>query len=126
MKRIVFILLLLLVVGCRQSQQEETGGTADLTIELLAPLQPTMDGSSEMSVRVTDAAGAPVNDASLSIKGDMTHAGMMPVLADASGGEDGLYTFPFAWTMTGDWIVTVRATLPDDTWAEQQFDLTVK
>lgn len=126
MKRVIFILFLLLVVGCRQSQQEGVTGTADLTIELLSPLQPTLDGSSEMSVRITDAAGAPVNDAALSIKGDMTHAGMVPVLAEAAGGQDGLYTFPFAWTMKGDWIVTARATMPDGAWAEQQFDLTVK
>ena len=63
---------LLLLGGCRQSQ---SGGTADLTIELISPLFPSLDGSREMSVRVIDVAGQPVNDAQVDIKGDMTHAG---------------------------------------------------
>ncbi len=113
---------LLLLGGCRQSQ---SGGTADLTIELISPLFPSLDGSGEMSVRVSDAAGQPVNDAQIDIKGDMTHAGMTPVLADTQGGADGVYSVPFTWTMAGDWVVTVRATLPDGTWTEEQFDLSV-
>ena len=113
---------LLLLGGCRQSQ---SGGTADLTIELISPLFPSLDGSREMSVRVIDVAGQPVNDAQIDIKSDMTHAGMTPVQAEAQNGIDGIYTVPFTWTMAGDWIVTVRATLPDGTWAEQQFDLSV-
>ena len=55
----------------------------------------------------------------------MTHAGMQPVLADATEEAPGSYRADFAWTMSGDWIVTVTATLPDGAVAEQQFDLSV-
>jgi hypothetical protein len=79
----------------------------------------------EMRVRVTDASGQPVNDANLNIKGDMTHAGMVPVLASTQNGVDGIYTTPFEWTMSGDWIVTIRATLLDATWDEAEFRLRV-
>ncbi len=123
-QRLLLLVLLLLgvVTGCRQSREE---ATAVLTIELISPLNPSMASSTEMSLRVTDAAGQPVNDAQLDIKGDMTHAGMVPVLASAQNGVDGVYTAPFAWTMTGDWIVTVRATLPDGSWDEAEFRLRV-
>lgn len=116
------VLILLMMVGCRQSQET---GTAVLTIELISPLNPSLASSTEMSLRITDAAGQPVNDATLDIKSDMTHAGMVPVLATTTGGADGVYTVPFAWTMTGDWIVTVRATLPDGRWQEAEFSLRV-
>ena len=57
MKRVIFlVMLLLLMVGCRQSQQEGEAGTAELTIELMEPAAPTMSGDTEMVVRVTDAA----------------------------------------------------------------------
>jgi len=126
LKRVILLIIILLfLAGCRQSQQEGGSGTAELSIELVEPTAPTLSGSTEMTVRVSDGEGTAVNNAALSIKGDMTHAGMMPVLADVDGGNNGLYTVPFAWTMTGDWIVTVRATLPDGTWSEQQFDLRV-
>lgn len=123
-RRLILLSLLLLgvVAGCRQSREQ---GTAVLTIELIAPLNPSLANDREMSLRVTDEAGQPVNDAILDIKGDMTHAGMVPVLANAQNGVGGVYTTPFVWTMTGDWIVTVRATLPDGRWDEAEFRLRV-
>lgn len=120
---LISAVILLMGVGCRQGQQT---GTADLSIELLSPQNPSMANDREMSLRVTAADGQPVNDAVLDIKGDMAHAGMVPVLASAENGAEGVYTTPFVWTMTGDWIVTVRATLPDDTWHEAEFRLRVE
>ncbi len=65
-----------------------------------------------MSVRVADAKGAAVTGAVVSVEGNMNHAGMTPVIAegvrdDADGAADGLYTLPFAFSMLGDWILTV-------------------
>lgn len=126
MKRTSFaaglLLLILLVGGCRQSRQ---AATADLQIDVAPVPFPAVVGPSRLVVRVRDAAGAPVDDATLAIKGDMTHAGMEPVLANAAGGSNGTYEMPFEWTMAGDWVVTVRAALPDGRTAEQRFDFAV-
>jgi hypothetical protein len=51
---------------------------------------------------------------------------MKPVLAEVGDGEGGKYETPFEWTMGGDWIVTVTATLPDGRTAQQQFTYTVQ
>lgn len=57
-----------------------------------------------------------VTGASVKITGDMTHAGMAPVLADAVESEPGLYRADdFAFTMAGDWILTTDIVLPDGT-----------
>ena len=56
--------------------------------------------------------GTLVTDATVSLEGNMNHAGMAPVLGDgvkddADGTLDGSYRMPFAFSMAGDWIVTV-------------------
>ena len=77
-------------------------------------------------MRVTDVVtGMPIDDAYLSVKGDMEHDGMMPVLTSAKAGLDGEYVIPFEWTMGGDWIVTVDATLADGMQVTQDFNLVV-
>ena len=55
----------------------------------------------------------------------MSHAGMQPVLAEASGGADGVYQAQWVWTMSGDWFVTVTAVLPDGRTLVRRFDLAV-
>ncbi len=76
-------------------------------------------------MRLNDPAGASIDDARLSLRGDMTHAGMVPVLAETEGGTDGLYRLPVEWSMAGEWILTVEAVLPDDTRVAREFDLSV-
>jgi copper(I)-binding protein len=55
----------------------------------------------------------------------MTHAGMQPVLRTIESGEDGLYQTDFEWTMAGDWIVTINATLADGTVISEDFEYTL-
>jgi copper(I)-binding protein len=86
------------------------GPTSDLQIEVVAA--PGGAKTQALSVTVSDADGAPVTDAQVSLEGNMNHAGMAPVLVapvsdDADGTADGLYVLPFEFTMLGDWIMTV-------------------
>ncbi|MCB0033630.1 MAG: copper chaperone PCu(A)C [Anaerolineales bacterium] len=113
----VTLFVLLSACGARQSQQAADSGY-EMTMEAMS----TAVGETNLMVTLTDADGNPVNDATLSVKGDMSHAGMQPVLSEASNGDNGTYTIPFEWTMGGDWIVTIDATLPDGTTVSEQFD----
>ena len=114
------VLLLLTACGGRNSQQNN-----DENIRIIVAVEATAVGETTLLVTVTDQAGAPLNDATISVKGDMSHAGMVPVLADATGGQNGVYEMPFEWTMGGDWIVTVEVTLPDGRSASQQFNFAI-
>ena len=114
-----FLFLLLTACGTRNSQQ-----TNDGDIRLMVAIESTTVGPTSLIITVTDATGAPINDATISVKGDMSHAGMVPVLADATGGDSGVYKMPFEWTMGGDWVVTVEATWPDGRSTTQQFNFT--
>jgi len=47
----------------------------------------------------------------------MSHAGMVPVVDTAQAEGPGSYGISdFRFTMAGDWILTLRATLPDGRW----------
>lgn len=121
-----FSVMLLPLVGaaCRQETQEQPSENTQINLTVEQTQQEV--GQSVLIVHVLDGDGSPINDANLEVKGDMTHAGMVPVLTQMDGGgEAGRYKIPIEWTMGGDWIVTVMATLPDGRSAEKRFDLQV-
>jgi hypothetical protein len=116
--------LLLVGSGCARASRQVSPEKAQITLTTI-PYPPIL-GKSRLVIQITDSAGVLVNDAALDIKGDMTHAGMVPILAQVvGGGEDGTYNVPIEWTMGGDWIINVQATLPDGTTTSEQFDLRV-
>ena len=63
---------------------------------------------------VQGEGGAPVEGGQVRIHGDMSHAGMEPVIRDAVETGPGRYVAEdFEFTMGGDWIVSAQVTLPD-------------
>jgi YtkA-like len=128
MNRILALLAIVavLILGGGCSRQSRSSSTTANQITLTAVPSPAAVGESRLVIRVLDAGGEPIDDARLSVKADMSHAGMIPVLAQVDGGgEDGYYELPFEWTMAGDWIVTIEAALPDQTVITERFDLSV-
>ena len=116
--------LLLLACGCARASQQADSVSVQITMTAI-PFPPHI-GDSRLVIQVIDKMGSPINDAHLTVKGDMTHAGMVPLLAEIDGGgENGVYTIPFNWTMAGDWVVTVDLQLPDGTIAQERFDMAV-
>lgn len=120
---LVFVLMLALA-GCRESAQPtaESGLQIDLHMD---PSMPALSGNI-LVIGVTDASGSAVTDATVSVRGDMNHAGMVPVEAEATANEAGEYRIPFNWTMGGGWVLTVTVTRPDGTTARQTFEVTVE
>jgi hypothetical protein len=119
-------LTMIMMVGSSCVRESRSASSTTAQIGLTAVPFPALVGESRLVIRVTDLAGQPISDAALSIKGDMTHAGMVPILAEISGGdEDGYYDVPFEWTMAGDWVVTVEAELSNGARVTERFDLSV-
>ena len=117
----VWILITLLILtGCRVSNRTDS---ASLLITL-PDAKPAL-GQSTLTVVVQTPDGKPIDNATIEITGDMTHAGMAPVFGKVQDGKDGRYSVPFDWNMGGDWVLTIKATLPDGTSAkiEQKYTL---
>ena len=108
----LLLLLLLLLPACRQSPPVDQA--PDVQVLLTPGPDSLFVGPITFDLTLWDADGQPLDGASpVTLRGDMSHAGMKPVQAQATGDGDGLYTADFEWTMAGDWTVTIEATLPD-------------
>ncbi|GAB5490474.1 MAG: hypothetical protein Phog2KO_06890 [Phototrophicaceae bacterium] len=115
------LIALLVLVGCRQTNEPTA---ENVTIGVTLDSDMAMVGDATLLVTVTDEDGNPINDASVSVQGDMTHAGMIPVIPDAvSTAEEGVYAIPFEFTMGGDWIITVDVTLANGEVASTTYEI---
>ncbi len=123
-KKWLFILMIVVfsLAGCQRASQQND--TADFEMSLFS--QSTQVGETVLVVTLTETDGTPITNATLIVRGDMTHAGMAPVLRDGiTENKDGVYEIPFEWTMGGDWVVTVDATLPDGRSVTKDFNMTI-
>ena len=124
--KIIIVTFALLAAGCGRIQTNPPAEGPDFSVDFsVEPADPAV-GPAQLRITLTDDNGQPVDDATLNIEGNMTHAGMTPVFAQTSGGEDGQYLVPFEWTMGGDWIVTVEVTLADSRVVTRQFPVVVE
>lgn len=104
---------MLLAAGCtRRSAAPDQAPDLRVDVVELRP-DPPIVGEAVLELQLSDAAGSPVQGASVELKADMTHAGMTPVFGDVVDEGDGSYLSTFEWTMAGDWILTVSGTLED-------------
>lgn len=106
--------------GCRGQAQADTS----ITISLAVLPDPPVVGPATVTATITDSAGIPVKGAKVEIEGNMSHAGMVPVIVQAEEVRDGVYEGrDFRFTMPGDWLITVRATAADGRSAEHSFTI---
>ena len=108
----------LFLAGC---QARDAG--AGVSVEHEITPRPPRVGQAIVTLRVADDAGRPLGGVRVSLEGNMSHAGMRPVFAEARELEPGRYQSGLEFTMGGDWVVTVRLTLPDGRKVEREFDV---
>lgn len=108
---LALVACLAVAAGCRpDAPPDDVPVQVDLSF---APTPPIV-GPVRVVLEVTDLEGRPIEDASVRLLGTMTHAGMVPVHAEAEDRGEGRYVVPeFDFTMGGDWILTTRVELPD-------------
>jgi hypothetical protein len=127
----LIVMLCLLLTACRESAQPSANGEANAAANISVEFtqQPAQVGEDQLYIRVTDAAGNNLPVTALNLRGDMTHAGMEPVISTyetPAADDSGTYVIPFIWNMGGDWTLTVEATLQDGTTISEQVDLVVE
>ncbi len=124
---VVLCLVALATAACRRSATEPVDGAPDVAMTLAtAGDAPLVMGPFQWLVTLHDADGQPIDDATITLRGDMNHAGMVPVEATAAPQGDGAYLADFEWTMAGEWFVTVEATLSDGRMKSAVYEFAVK
>jgi len=68
-------------------------------------------------------SGTAVTGAQLTIEGNMSHAGMVPVFADASEIEPGRYQSTLKLSMAGDWLVTAHVNVAGNHKEDYNFEI---
>ncbi len=114
------LFVLVLILGaCGQGDQKE----ADVSVDLEISPDPPLVGPAQVVISLKEADGSPITGAEVELEGNMTHPGMVPVLAEASEVEPGRYEADMAFTMGGDWYILVQVELPDGRSIEHQVDV---
>ncbi len=119
---LLIVLMLVLVSACRQ---QEAASSKGILISLIVQPAEVNVGESTLGIGVTTESLDPVAVNNLTVRGDMNHAGMVPVIVENLQSANGQFQVPFAWSMGGDWIVEVTAELADGRTASQTFDISV-
>ncbi len=113
---VVFVLAL---TGCRRG----AGQVHDVSVDLSIHPNPPQVGPATVTVFLHGAEGQPITGAVVQLEGNMSHAGMKPVFADAQEVTPGRYRATLEFTMGGDWFIIVRASLPDGRSLERQIEV---
>jgi copper transport protein len=88
----------------------------------LAPSPPTV-GLAEITLKVADGAGQPIEGADVRLEGNMNHAGMVPTFAELNETAPGSYTGTLEFTMGGDWFILATVIWPDGRRLERKLDV---
>jgi len=94
----------------------DTGDTGLSLTVAISPTPPAV-GSSRLIISLQDSTGAPLEGAIIEVEGSMSDSGVIPVVDTAEAEGSGHYGISdFRFTTAGDWILDLRATLPDGRW----------
>lgn len=133
----------MLLFGCGPERADESGPTGTMAGDTPSVQAEAPDADARASRARVELQGEPeigpaavlvyvldegegVSGAEIEVRGDMTHAGMTPVIAPTVEVEPGLYqTEGFRFTMAGDWILTAEIVMPDGTTSATQAVVTV-
>ena len=119
MKWLFAVAALFVLVSCGRGASD----LPDVGVALAIEPEPARIGLASITVSLSDAGGQPISGAIVELEGNMTHAGMVPVSAQAWEARDGQYQADLEFTMGGDWFILVRATLPDGRSLERKVDV---
>jgi YtkA-like len=109
----------LLASGC----SKQVAPRSDVAIEYGISPQPVRVGPAVLTVKLSDAAGAPVAGARINLEADMSHAGMASVFGETREVAPGQYQGSLAFAMPGDWGLLIHVTLPDGRKLEREVSI---
>jgi len=119
---VMLLVIPVLLVGCSRGNDEASSASTQVSWTI-DPSPPAV-GPATLTIQLKDADGDPASGATISVEGNMNHAGMKPVFSDLSETDPGTYvTDSFEFTMGGDWIITVSGTDADGSAVNVSFDI---
>jgi hypothetical protein len=118
-RRWLGLLLVLLLASCGRGGKD----LPDVAVELIIEPSPPQIGPAVITATLRDAEGQPLAGSTVELEATMSHAGMVPVFAQAMEVAPGRYEASLEFTMGGDWFILVHANLPDGRAMERKIDV---
>lgn len=121
-------LLLLVLVSCRPPADGavSAGSLPDGVQGRIELAGPAVTGPAPATIYLLQD-GSGITGAQVTLTGDMTHAGMVPVIADAGEVAPGEYiAADFEFNMGGDWMLMADVEMPDGTVFELNLPVSVR
>jgi len=101
----------------------KTARNPAITLKYQVTPQPPRVGTTTFDLELRDANNQAVSGAHVELEGNMSHAGMSPVVGVTREIDRGKYRGTLPLTMAGDWIILVNVTLANGEHAQQQIEL---
>lgn len=118
-RRWLGLLLVLLLASCGRGGKD----LPDIAVDLIIEPSPPQIGPTLITATLRDAEGQPLTGSKVEVEATMSHAGMVPVFAQATEVAPGRYEASLEFTMGGDWFILVHADLPDGRRMERKIDV---
>jgi len=109
------------VAGCKENGTVDASD--DVKLEFKLQPDPPKVGGATVTIKLMGKDANPVSGATIKLEGNMNHAGMTPVFADAKEVEPGKYEAGLKFTMGGDWFVLIDANLADGRKLNRKIDV---
>ena len=117
--RLTLVLLLVAFFpACHRAAQN-----SGITFKYELTPQPPRVGATTFDLELRDANSQAVGGAHVELEGNMSHAGMSPVVCVTREIETGKYRGTLPLTMAGDWIVLVNVTLANGEHVQHRIEL---
>lgn len=78
-----------------------------------SPKRITTEEALTIKINLNHFDGSPINNAKVKLEASMNHAGMIPILIDATNTKENIYEATINLTMKGGWIVFIIIKLDD-------------
>jgi len=105
--------------GCHRPTQSSPSVSINYEV---AP-QPLQVGSANIVLMLADVTMKPVTGARITLEGNMSHAGMVPIFSDAKEVAPGRYQANLDFAMAGDWVILSHITLATGQKIEDKLNL---
>jgi hypothetical protein len=119
----VFVLVIAFALGAGGCRTPQPATDSSLTIDYEITPHPPHVGPATVTLKILDAAGDPLPEASVHLEGNMTHAGMAPTFAEAHEITKGKYRATLDFSMSGDWIIVVKVVTKGGKKIEKQLEV---
>jgi len=96
--------------------------TDDVQMRISAYPFPLRIGPTTVNVELLTADGEAISGATVDMRAIMDHDGMLPIFGQKRPEESGTYPLRTSFTMAGQWLMSITATMPDGTSLTETFD----